>query len=1728
MAGGNEHNPPLSSNLPVPDPDELDPAINVHDGASVDLDTLLDQQADELFNIMLAEAPQLPCPSAPYSPHTTVAALSDGFSAHTMYRASTVAPADPSAVASFEEDFIMSRHSEQLKALSDDDLDGHFSSEYLCKFGKPSDRRSNLTIVAVCFVGQLFAALIDSGCSARCMIDTAAMQRAGLPTVALPPNVKSAPVVVGDGRVVETKRCRQGLLDVCNYKTTEEPTAMPLGSQFDMVLGKAYLEDIEMKSKKFRLSFVKNSIDFTLHDEFSNYGKTKFSIKPNNPSPAAFQAPRMSTEQLNALMVSHTQLKDNSSGTKMVMVTSSGNILNTFKGDDYLPCNDIIHGNYSVAAPPPPKEPPDSNKTDTQIITESIGKVDPANLAAPQLQPNWTPSTPSAEDDFSDDSFMDRVKHLQNTPEKLSEREEEVGVPFIQVLRDNGQVFRDDVPTRIVPDRGKWNAELQFADPQDAHKPINLRSYRLSPAETRALALILRDMLLRGTIRPSTSPWGAPVFLVPKSDGGWRLCCDYRLLNSKLVHESYSLPASDQLFDLFKNAKYFSTHDCTWGYHQLRWGPSSVPYTAIKTHLGTFEFLVMNFGPTSSPAQWQRLMETILRGVLGECCVIFLDDLCVYSNTAEEHMQHLNKVYRLLAKNSIYLRFAKCFFFNTQFKFLGWIIKEGTMAADPDKVSTLTTWPNPENKREVRSFTGFTNFYRRLIPKYTDMMAPLFELQRDHVPNDTQAFVSGKFWTPRHEAAFQKAKLVLTSSPVVSIADPDLPYHLYPDASEVAVGGVLEQRVPGKTTPKLNTRTVVEYLSKRLNEAQSSYPAGKLELLAIIVCLKHWRHYLLGCKLGFTIHTDHEPLLAIKTTKNPSRMYLRWQYFIEQFRFDVDHTKGTDQPGDFLSRPAADSKDPSITITEDDSSDDVVPVIHSLLSSLASDELPPTQILDSVRSALSNDPLAVALRKDPAKFRGRFKFIRDLVFYVQKGSPALYIPDSMVKLKQDLFDASHSHPTAGHFGAKRTIMKLQRAYYWQGMAADVTGWVRDCNTCMTTKRMALSRPPPLPHDIPHHCWEVVFMDETSGFPPSSGYDAIWVFVDKLSKMAHFVPVAKEGLTSEGLAKLFFQHVFRLHGMPRVLVSDRDNRIDTEFWQTLFKKAGTISNMSTSHHPQTDSSGEATVRMVIDLCRRFVNSNQDDWYELLPALEFGYNDTPTNTGFTPFEINYGRHPRSTQSLLTELTLGDNAPPGPAQDSVATLRRFGKIIRDTRAQLKKVATQVGNPAPVIAKQFRGETFKVGDMVYLHRSKAGVTFPQNKMAKLYVGPFPVVDIISRVAYKLGLPKSMQVNRVVNIQYLRRAPPAQRPFIASGPPDQPGERIDPAPLIIRSLLTASDENNITDLLALTDFGVYDVHELCRRGHYQEVLAYVSDSTSFWSHVLPYNLGRRCRFSFARGDTVEGIITAYDPDDEDKTYQIDFEDVTLSLWTSSDRAKRLARPKKPVPTQAHSFITLMTRPLRVLELCCGPHASFSSAVRDLHPDAYIITLDIDASVAPSVTADVLTWDYLSHFPSGFFDLIWASPPCTQYSPAKTSGERDITSANNIVMAVLDIINSAQPSVYFVENPHTNLWKQDFMAIHEDQRNLCSFCMYGTDYRKNTDIWSNIPLHLQHCSKDQRCACFCRHQTHLRTAQTGPSNGKPGIAASEANAVPYKLCLHLLGLATISLLQVKNSKEGTS
>ena len=665
------------------------------------------------------------------------------------------------------------------------------------------------------------------------------------------------------------------------------------------------------------------------------------------------------------------------------------------------------------------------------------------------------------------------------------------------------------------------------------------------------------------------------MFLVPKSDGGWRLCCDYRVLNSKLIHESYSIPAADQLFDQLGKAKIYSMHDMTWGYHQLRWADDSIPATAIRTHLGTFEFMVLNFGPTIAPSAWQRLVEYVLRPYLNVFCLIYIDDLIVFSNNEAEHIKHLDMVYRLLAKNHLYLRLSKCFFCQTRVKYLGWILEAGTLSADPEKIEALKNWPVPETKQELRSFIGFVNFYRRLIPKCSAMLAPLTDLTKGDVPNGLKSV-----WTDDHQRAFEEAKRVLTTAPVVSLVDMERPFILEPDASTQAVGGVLMQRDDD------GNKHVIAYLSKRLGKGQLSYSAGKLELLALIVCLTHWRHYLLGCK-ELLIETDHEPLLALKTTKNPSRLLLRWLHFIQQFQFTLKHRPGTRMKADLLSRPHRGAAESSpIDIREDDNSDDLVPELHSAYCQRISENVdnihchqahelyqygflqlrPETDqdydimqtLVRDIKTKLQTDDLFQRVQKTPDEFASRLVIREGLLFKKTRNPMALYIPD-LPELRQTLLHDAHFSPAAGHFGYHRSIAKLQRYYYWPNMTKHMKDYIRQCPVCLRSKRSNLGQPVLAPHGIPHRAWEVLCVDEVTGFVSSEGHDAIWVFVDKLTKMCHFVPATKEGMTSEKLADLFFDNVFRLHGLPTKIISDRDPRFDNAFWRRLFERMGFCNN-----------------------------------------------------------------------------------------------------------------------------------------------------------------------------------------------------------------------------------------------------------------------------------------------------------------------------------------------------------------------------------------------------------------------------------------------------------------------------------------------------------------------------------------------------------------------------------------
>lgn len=651
------------------------------------------------------------------------------------------------------------------------------------------------------------------------------------------------------------------------------------------------------------------------------------------------------------------------------------------------------------------------------------------------------------------------------------------------------------------------------------------------------------------------------------------------------------------------------------------------------------------------------------------------------------------------------------------------------------------------------------------------------------------------------------------------------------------------------------------------------------------------------------------------------------------------------------------------------------------------------------------------------------------------------------------------------------------------------------------------------HDVPEEPWDVVFMDETSGFPDSNGMDAIWVFMDKLSKMVHFVPVKKLGLTSEELGYLYFTQIFRLHGLPRIIVSDRDARISDDFWRTLFRLAGVRLNMSTPMHPQTDSSGEAAVKICVDLCRQFVNSNRDDWCDLLPALEFAYNSTPGSSGHSPFEIDGLRQPRSAQSLLIDATLRNAPPSGRGQLSAQFLRRYSQVLKEARATLRRIAEDVELPERTVLHRKRDDIYEPGDCVLLRREQAGTSFPQDKMAKLYVGPFEIEARVGKKSYRLKLPPSMRVNPVQDIDSLWRPDPRihfpPREIIEEGDPDEPLPRLTEDPVVITKLFFETLEDETIEIFADTPLGRFKIHDLCIHQHYEECVSAIAASADVIRR-WPFSLGRLVEQRYWRHP---GFISAYDPNDSDKAFQLEFVDPRDSYWAPREAftVKRLA------PAAANAMLEnprrRQYRPLRALELCCGSK-SFTRQLRRMFPNAEIITLDITNYYKPDIQADISTWNYLDAYPIGYFDIIWVSPPCTEYSPAKSGHPRDLLLADRIARAALDIIRVARPRVWFLENPHTMLYKRGFMLSLNNMRHRCTYCKYGFRYKKDTDIWSNVPMQLLHCD-DSPCAARAADGIHQLTAQQGLSgpHQTPGVPRQVANFIPPRLLRVLIHAA---------------
>ncbi|KAM0059597.1 putative nucleotidyltransferase, Ribonuclease H [Helianthus debilis subsp. tardiflorus] len=651
----------------------------------------------------------------------------------------------------------------------------------------------------------------------------------------------------------------------------------------------------------------------------------------------------------------------------------------------------------------------------------------------------------------------------------------------LPVISEYPEVFPEELPG-LPPDR-----QVEFRiDIIPGAAPIARAPYRLAPTEMKELRTQLDELLAKGFIRPSSSPWGAPVLFVKKKDGSMRLCIDYRELNKVTIKNRYPLPRIDDLFDQLQGANYFSKIDLRSGYHQLKVRDEDVHKTAFRTRYGHYEFLVMPFGLTNAPAAFMDLMNRVCKPNLDEFVIVFIDDILIYSKSQTDHEKHLRCILELLQREKLYAKFSKCEFWLREVQFLGHVVSERGIQVDPAKVEAVMNWQEPKTPTEIRSFLGLAGYYRRFIENFSRIAAPLTSLTKK----------KEKFnWGPKQQESFEVLKQKLSNAPVLTLPEGTDEFVVYCDASHTGMGCVLMQK-----------GQVIAYASRQLKVHEKNYTTHDLELGAVVFALKLWRHYLYGIK--FVIYFDHKSLQHLFNQKELNMRQRRGMETLNDYDCEIRYHPGkANVVADTLSRKER-----------------VKPIRINAKSIEVKNNLM-EKILAAQREAVleanyPNEKLGVTEEQLTLSKDGILRLNGRIWVPIYGG------------LRDVVLQEAHSSKYLVHPGADKMYQDLKANYWWIGLKKSVAAHVAKCLTCAQVKAEH-QKPPGLLQqpELPEWKWECVTMDFITKLPKTrKGNDTIWVIVDRLTKSAHFLPI-KETYSSDMLAQLYVDKIVALHGIP---------------------------------------------------------------------------------------------------------------------------------------------------------------------------------------------------------------------------------------------------------------------------------------------------------------------------------------------------------------------------------------------------------------------------------------------------------------------------------------------------------------------------------------------------------------------------------------------------------------------
>lgn len=938
-------------------------------------------------------------------------------------------------------------------------------------------------------------------------------------------------------------------------------------------------------------------------------------------------------------------------------------------------------------------------------------------------------------------------------PDPLSSIPRAQGIPELEeLLQEFKSVFPEDLPPHLPPER-----EVVMKIPvKPGSTPPCQAPYRTNPKSQDTIEKTIEYLVSHGLVRPSTSEYGAPVTLVPKPDGSWRFCTDYRKLNAVTQEAKYPLPRIEDCLDKLGKARYFSKIDLRSGYWQMRVHPSDVQKTAFRTQMGHYEWLVVPFGLQGAPSAFQRMMNHYLMPYLGRFVQVYLDDILIYSKTREEHLKHIRLVLAILQAKKLYAKGSKCDFFRQEVLFLGFHVKQGEIHTDLRKIEAIQDWPLPTTVRELRSFLGVCNFYRKFIEGHAKLAKPLTNILKstefkDKFGRDFSKTAPISLGTKEVQAV-TALKQALTRAPCLVIFDYTKPTEVWADASwdNGTTGAVLMQDHGRGMQP-------VAFLSKVMLSAETHYPTFEQELLALKRAFQEWRHYLLP--IHFTARTDHNGLKYLKTQKHLSERQWHWLAFFSEFQFDLCYRPGRHMVvPDSLSRRKTTQDLRDLLRVKDPEGDDPTFMI----------KLPPEEGETKERKVL----LALKpVQKDPIQIPVVFDYEGDADYgeiYASLKTPSTKTPlpshqlygispvgnlewidrslNSRIcvpkKYRHLILHEHHDTPLGGHFGMDKTYFSIRQQYIWPHMKHHVEQYVKTCDLCQKSKTYHQKKLgiPQIP-ELPLNPWENVTMDFCGPFPKTKdGHDMILVTICNLTRELVLIPCTSRE-TGASTACLFVKHVFRYKGLPKQINSDRGPQFIANFWKHVWLLLKTKVVLSSPYHPQSQALAERQNKIFLENLISFCNARQNNWDELLILYEFAYNNSiHEGLGDTPFFLNHGRVPRLPVTIQT---------PGSSPAAFDYVQNLNNHLQAARDHIRRM--QAIN-ADINAAKMAPANLSEGDLVLLSTINLNLKLPSEKLTAKWVGPLKVLQVRGPNSVLLEVPPRLsQIHPVQNVQYIK-----------------------------------------------------------------------------------------------------------------------------------------------------------------------------------------------------------------------------------------------------------------------------------------------------------------------------------------------------------------------------------------